>query len=257
MTRFYFRFALLLCVGLGTTTQAASVDSFDSIHPDWVTDRQEPSDGFTSVNFLGDNRLRIGIDASEQSTSGTFYFTEGRKRDYTVADPWSVSADVYIDSAFNTTTGTLVRSDMWLRDSYPDETQANYPIFGFTNASPTDGFNAGAGDRSFRFRAWDSQVGWIDLGLPAQVTFDDWNNLEIVGTGTSFEFYVNGALVHTDLTGSQPGSEDLKSVYLQAYNFGHEDYAVHWDNLEVEAVPEPTGMGLIGLAGLMMVRRRR
>lgn len=246
---------VLFCVT--TTTHAALTDTFDSIDSAWVTDRQEPSDGFSSVFFDGDNRLRIGIDASEQSTVDTFYYTEGRQRDYAVVDPWYVSADVYVSSAFNTTTGTLVRSDLWTRDSYPDESLANYPIFGFTNASPTDGFNPSAGDREFRFRAWDSQVGWIDLGLPSGFAFDAWYNLKIVGTGTTFEYYIDDVLIHTDLTGSEAGSEDLRTIYMQAYNFGHEDYGVHWDNLDVGIVPEPTSLALLSLGGLMLVRRRK
>jgi hypothetical protein len=246
---------------------APFTDTFDSIDPAWVTDRYEP-EAFVVENFAGDNRLRIDIDTSDSAANrpagftSTFYNTQGRQRAAGVSSPWVLSGDLYIDSAFNTTTGQLVRTDLWGRDSNPTEALAAYPIFGITNASPTDGFNPAAPDRSFRFRAWDPQAdplgdGWIDLAVPVGLAFDTFHNLSIESDGASFEYKLDGNTLYTDFTASLPLVGDLQTAFVQAYNFGDGNYSVRWDN--IAAVPEPASIGLVGLAtlGLGLFRRRR
>jgi hypothetical protein len=260
--------ALALPLAVSPLLQAQFIDTFDTINPAWVTDRYEPEQ-FITTFFGGDNRLQITIDSSDSAAnrpsgySGMFYNTQGRQRPGgDLAPVWTVSADLFVASAFNTTTGTLMRTDLWTRDSNPVENNSNYPIFGITNASPTDGFNASAGDRSVRFRAYDSSIGWVDLGMPGGFTFDAWHNLSISSTGSVFEFRLDGTLLHTDTTYSDPLYPNLQTVFLEAYNFGQAgSYSVLWDNLN--AVPEPStyaailGLAALGFVGFRRFRRQR
>ncbi len=238
------------------SVQAAGfTDTFDSIHPDWATDRYDPA-GFNSVFFDGDNRLQITIDDADSSAnrppsfSGTFYNTQGKKRDVAVGTTWTVSGDVYISSDM-VSGNNIRRTDLWTRDSN-EESSAHYPIFGVVRNDDSDPFNPNAASLTSRWRIWDGQVGWVELAAPVT---EGWHNLEIIADGTTFVYKLNGSMVHTDLTASSAGFEDLSTVYVQAYNFGDSDYSVYWDN--ISAVPEPTSLALLGLTGLAVVRRRR
>jgi hypothetical protein len=275
-----FAVALVLA---GSSKPAQGVgyqDSFDSISSEWSTDRYDPAI-FASELFDGDSRLRIGIRQAEAQSnrpsgySGQFYQTQGKNRPGGVPAPWQVSADLYIPSA-NYLTGRPIRTDLWTRDIHPVENNSNYPILGFIHASPTDPFNPNATDMTSRFRAWDSDSGWVGLGLPSWFQHESWVNLKIVATGSSFEYYLNDQLFHTDITGSESGYADLRTVYMQAYNFGYGtddqgaarlgvDYDVYWDNLSVglaqAPVPEPMtmlafGSAVAGLGGYIRRRRR-
>jgi hypothetical protein len=258
--------ALLSFASVQTIAVAAFTDTFDTIDPAWVTDRYEP-EAFVVENFLGDNRLRIDIDISDSaanrpgSFSSAFYNTQGRQRPAGVTAPWVLSGDLYVDSAFNTTTGQLARTDLWGRDSNPVEALAHYPVFGITNASPTDGFNPSAPDRSFRFRVWDANTanGWVDLAAPVGFAFDQFHNLSIAYDGTSFEYKLDGATLYTDATASLTLVGGLQTAFVEAYNFGVGSYTVRWDNISVASIPEPASMLLLGMStlGSLLVRPRR
>lgn len=249
---------LLSCSALSAFAQFS--DTFDAIDPAWTTDRYEPA-GFSSVFFDGDNRLQITVDASGSAAnrpaafSSSFYNTQGRQRAVGTTGAWTLSADVFVAAAFNTTTGELARSDLWGHTG-TTPSGGDYPIFGFTNASPTDAFNAAAADRSFRFRAYDGDTGnWVNLTTPGGFTFDAWHNLAIVSTGTEFRYYLDGSLLHTDAT---TAGNDLMSAFIEAYNFGGAGYAVQWDNAAASAIPEPaTAAALVAASTLVVVAWRR
>ncbi len=256
--------ALLALLGATAPALAQWTDSFDTADSAWIVDRYAP-DGFGTVSFGGDNRLQITVSTADNATnrpaafSSSFYNTQGRRYDLSgYSAPWTLSAQAYLDSAFNTTTGTLARSDLWARDTNPVENQAFYPIFGFTNASPTDGFNPAAADRSFRLRAFDSSFGWRDLDLPAGLSFDAWHTFSISATGSTYEYLFDDVLLYTQPAYSDPGADGLKSAYIQAYNFGGSGYSVLWDN--VSAIPEP-GTYAIWFGGttllVVLIRKRR
>ena len=256
-------FVVLSLAAFPGAAVAQFTDTFDTIDPAWVTNRYPPA-GFASVSFLGDNRLQLTIGQTGSTAnrplqySDPFYNTQGRQRDGGITGLWTLSAQVYVSSAFDTTTGPLVRSALWGHSGTTPEGGA-YMILGFTNASPTDPLNPAATDRAFRFRIFDANFGdWIDLGVPTGFAFDTWHMLTGTSTGTSFEYRIDGALVGTIAT---TAGSDLLSAMVQGYNFGQAgSYSVYWDNVTVSAVPEPAASALfaalaaLGLAGW---RRRR
>ena len=127
----------------------------------------------------------------------------------------------------------------------PVENDAVYPIFGITNASPTDGFNPAALDRSFRFRVWDADTvnGWVDIAAPLGLTFDAFHNLSVAFDGTNLTYKLDGATLYTDTTASDAGFGDLQTAFVEAYNFGDGNYSVRWDNISATSVPEPASAG--------------
>lgn len=253
----------LLLAACPAAGYAQFTDPFDTISPAWITNRYEPA-GFDSVLFGGDRRLQLTFDASGGAAnrpptfSSSFYNTQGRERDGNITGAWTLSAQVYVASAFNTTTGPLASSDLWGHSGTTPGGGA-YMILGFTNASPTDPLNPNATDRAFQFRAFDIGTGnWINLGVPGGFGFDAWHTLSGTATGTTFEFRIDGALVLTQPTAA---GADLLSAMVQGYNFGQADsYSVLWDNVSASAIPEPSTYAFIAAVstlGFAVWRRRR
>jgi len=257
--------AVLTLAALPAAAVAQFVDTFNTIDPTWVTNRYAPA-GFTSVIFDGDSRLQLTIDQTGSTAnrpaifSSALYNTQGLQRPGGIIGDWTLSAQIYVSSTFDTTTGALARSDLW---GHTGTTPAggDYAILGFTNASPTDTLNAAATDRSFRFEAFDGNTGnWFNLGVPNGFVFDAWHTLSETSTGSTFEFYIDGSLV---LTNSTAAGADLMSAMVQGYNFGgvgNYSTSVYWDNVSASAVPEPATDALVGalaVLGLAVWRRRR
>ena len=245
-----------LCVLVGNAAGGAIfTDTFDSIDPNWITDRYEPAmfESIADPTLRNEgNVLRLGVDDADSEAnrpgafSSTFYNTQGRQMNMApgVGPNWSVSADVFIDASWDPANGNSRRTGLWTRDSNPVENDSNYPIMSFLSQ-----------DNDFSLRAWDSLVGWHDLGLSSFNGFDTWNTMTIEATGSSFDYYLNGTFLWSDLTASTPGNEDLSRFFLQAYNFGDGGYEVYWDNVSV--TPTPGTLSLLGIGVLACGRRRR
>lgn len=252
---------LALCV-LPAAGLAQITDTFSTIDPAWIPNRYDPA-GFESVVFDSDSRLRLTIAGSDSAAnrppvySSAFYNIQGRQRPGGVAGAWTLSAQVYVAATFADTTALdpLVRTALWGHTG-TSEAGGDYLIIGFTNASPTDPFNAAAADRAFRFRVFDAEFGdYVDLGLPAGFVFDAWHTLSGASTGATFEYFIDDTLVYSRATAAW---DDLLSAMVLGYNFGQTDgYAVYWDNVTAAAIPEPGAVtALFGLAALVLAGRR-
>lgn len=193
--------------------------------------------------FDGDSRLRLTIDGADSAAnrppefSSACYNIQGRERPGGITGRWSPGADIYVDSAFNTSTGPLVRTALWGHTGTPPE-GGDYLILGFSNAIPTDPLNAAAADRAFRFRTFDGNFGdYVDLGVPVGFVFDTWHTLTGIATGPTLDYYIDGELVYTEAT---VAGADLLSAMIQGYNFGQAgSYSVYWDNVTATTIPEP------------------
>src|SRR6185369_1127654 len=105
-----FILAALALAAFPIAAVAQFADTFATINPAWVTNRFEPA-GFASALFDGDNRLRLTIADTDSAANrpftydSEFYNTQGRQRAGGITGLWSLSAQVFVSSAFNTTTG--------------------------------------------------------------------------------------------------------------------------------------------------------
>ena len=254
--------SLAVLAALPCAVLAQFTDTFSTIDPAWIPNRYAPA-GFAAVVFDGDSRLQFTIDESDSVTnrpvpfSSAFYDIQGRQRAAGITGLWSLSAEVYVSSAFNTTTGPLVRTALWGHTG-TTPTGGDYMIMGFTNASPTDPSNPAATDRAFRFRVFDGNFDdYVDLGVPAGFVFDTWHTLSGTSTGATFEYYLDGDLVYTKATAA---GADLLDAMIQGYNFGQAgSYSVYWDNVTASAIPEPAAGALaaaLAALGLVWWRRR-
>ena len=264
-----FMFIAFNCLPNGVRAQW--VDTFDTINPAWVTDPYAPAE-FQSASFDGDNRLEITIDQTGSSANrpaptytSSFFNLQGDQRPVGITGDWSYSAQVYVSSAFDTTTGQLVRTGLWAQTG-TDPNTGDYAIFGLTNASPTDPLNPNAADRSFRFQVFDGTTAdptsWFDAGVPVGFTFNSWHTLGETYNGTNVEYLLDGVVVYSDPV---TNGADLQTAFLEAYNFGQTDanglnsYSVYWDNaITSSVIPEPSTCALaIGLAALGLARTQR
>lgn len=227
----------------------------------WTTDRYDPASFGNVGAYQGrSNVLGIRIDSSTDLANrpsgfnNSFYNTQGRQTVVTGGAGSVIAADLYIESSWGNATNGYVRSDMWgVMSNFSLTPTLVYPIIGFTNQGGVA-----------RLRVWDGDVGWIDVGTPT--AFGAWTALAIEFTGSSFDFFVDGAMVYSDMTIN--GSTGFSAAILQAYNFADPvlfpgisttAYTANWSNPLGAAVPEPGSLALIAvaLAGLAATQRRR
>lgn len=261
MRRFVCFLVLLLTCAVGKVAQAdVYATSFDQPTDvdGWNTDRYEPS-GFQAIG----GQLRIHINGEEGRPGeyeGAFYNTQGRQRSVSAVPSWTVKACLDVTSDWFSGEQPM-RTDVWARDNNPNENYAWYGIIGLTNASPTDPFNPDAVEVIPRFRVWDDDTptGWVDLDYTSTHQFD--TGQYCLSFDNEGRYYINDELVYDDYYTSDPGSNSLQTIFMQAYDYSSDpfgtrsNYSVYWDSLSV--TPEPTTLTLFGLGAAALIRRRR
>lgn len=260
ISRKFFLSALLSVASLSGAALANADQTFDFNLPVvtgssqaagvWYTDRYAPA-GFSSPDFFdGDNRLLHSISAADSadnrpgSFSSAFYNTQGRKYDLE-AGTVKMSIDLYVPTAWQSTGARM--AGFWGTAVDAVNTVSAYPILEFTSDSATP-----------RFRGFEGDGSWVDLGLPTGFAYDSWQTLEISKLASGeFKYEVGDKSATTLLMG--PGSVEIENVILQGHNSQTGvTYGIHWDNLSTSVVPEPASLALagVGALGLIAVRRR-
>ena len=230
----------------------------------WTSDRYEPASWSNVGSFQGrTNVLGIGInDSTNQANrpgafSSSFYNTQGRQIGVNGNTGDSIAADLFLDANWANANSGFVRTDLWGRSVDAVETDASYPIIGFTN------FGSGP-----RLRVFDGQAagGWVDLTTNLTGLFGTWVAFGIEATTNGYDFFVNGAMVYSDNTLTAGGG--FSRGFLQARNFnstfdgvtGNPAYTAHWSDPVRLAVPAPGTLALAGLALTLLAsagQRRR
>ncbi len=242
----YRRAAMFLTGATALVTLAAAAAGVGALAPgDSVTytpvtfneseltpDRTAPSGGSSVLpNYQGrTNVLEMNVDKDGRSTSGSFYYTEGLKKD--ISGSTAVKADLYLDN-WN---GKDVRVGIWGVGTDGSSVSA-YPIVEFTSA----GDGGYVGWRTFD----DENGGWINHGgVPINIpsSSNGWNTIQIeYNSDTSkFDFVINGVDSGSSVA---TGSTGLSAVIFNQYNYGPDDganYTVHWSNLETGVIADDT-----------------
>lgn len=259
-----FRHLIVALTGIAALSSAAAVQAnqtFDFSTPVvtgatqspgvWYTDRYAPA-GFSSpVSFDGGDRLQQSISAADGASSrpgpfsSAFYNTQGRKYDLEAATV-KMSIDLYVPAAWQSTNARM--AGFWGTGVDNTDAVSSYPILEFTSDSATP-----------RFRGWEADGSWIDLGLPTGFAYNTWQTLEITKLPSGeFNYAVGDKSATTLLMG--PATTEIANVILQGHNSQNGvTYDIHWDNLATSVVPEPASAAMAGVAvlGLLAARRRR
>jgi hypothetical protein len=191
-------------------------------NPDaWYTDRYAPA-SFESVVFDNDDRLLHSIDATDGDDNrtgfdGAFYNTQGRKYDLTTGATKEIGIELYVPSAWENSSRRM--AGIWGTGFDNADAVSAYPIIEFTS------------DGTPRFRGYEGDGSWIDIGLPNNFSYDTWVTLTIkLLPSGEFRYEVGDLSVTTQLHGSN-GTTYLGNVILQGHNTtAGVTYDIHWDN---------------------------
>jgi hypothetical protein len=233
--------------------------SFADVPTGWVTDRYAPTSFVTTPLYQGRSDV-LGITITSAGDlnnrpaayQSTFYNTQGMQHAISGGAGSTLSADLWIDGAWQNSSTGSIRTDVWgvMVNNLPTPSVTAYPILGFTNYG---------GSARFRYYDGDIAGGWTDVGAP--ILYNSWNTLSIGFTGSAFVFSVNGSVVGSDLTINN--STGFSAAIMQAYNFADPsisgatpvDYTAHWSNTPVPDVQNT--IALLGFAFVAALGLRR
>ncbi|MFZ1424399.1 MAG: HYR domain-containing protein, partial [Saprospiraceae bacterium] len=191
----------------------------------YYPDRYPPK-GFALSNFLGADRIKHSIDASDCQScrpggfNSTFYNTQGRK--YDIANAHSISIDLYVPNAWATTGKRM--AGLWGTAFDISNAVSAFPIIEFTSDGGVP-----------RFRGWDNNTGlWVDMGLPTGFSYDNWYTLVIRIVGDKFIYKVGDLVIKTEAF----ATTYIGNVILQGHNTDTPGvtYDIYWDNFRTLGV---------------------
>ncbi len=276
MSQSYRSVASVVCLSAITsfvaTTQSASADYMnDFTNPatasQFSTDRANPG-GF-DVNTSNPGDLTLNVTTADPFGPSSFYDFHGiaTNGEFNAGYGSILSASLFVPA--NWENNVNVRAgDLWARINNPSESNPglhNYPtvgIYHYGGASPTNGpfvslftptINGFDGNPLTDDFILDLTPG--TGGVPA-INYGTYNTLALrLVAGGTVDYLFNDIVVAsiTDPTYDQVGVE-IEQAVLQGWQ-GADDYTVRFGSLSV--VPEPATLGLLGLAGLALGRRRR
>lgn len=241
---------MLMGLAIGSTPATAGVIAFQSFDENpplaiadgpgvWSIDRFAPA-VFESQDFMGDNRLVLGIDGNDLQSS-PFQNTQGRK--FLTPGAQSMSIDFFLDPEFADVDGRI--GGFWSTATDNEGNITFFPIIEFFNG---------------QFQVFDSlqssgSAVFLPVGSPGDfgIDFGDFVNLSFSLSGSDIAFLINGALA---LKLGAGGTEQFANVILQGVNLGV-DRTLVFDNFQAIPVPAPVGLLGLGLLGLGFAARRR
>ncbi len=188
----------------------------------WSVDRFEP-EIFDSQATAPDgtlNTLHHGIDASDGQASG-FHNTQGRR--YAI-HPTSIETEIELFIPADWATSGKRMAGFWGEGFDNTNALSAYPIIEFTS----DAGNP-------RFRGWEDNGTWYDMGLPAGFVYDQWVTLrlQLLASG-EFRYTVKtaqGDLIYNTTTHGVNGSTHLENIILQGHNTtAGVTYDIYWNN---------------------------
>ena len=200
----------------------------------WTKDRATPA-GFEIIND------ELVMTVAGELNDDNHYNTQGMQLD--IVESNYMSVDMWIDSSW-TATGRF--GGLWAVAYNADATRANeYPILEFQNDP-----NGATG-----VAKWESGIGWV-VPPSSQFNMNAFNKFEIMLANNTYEYFVNGNLVHT----AASTSTYLGNIILNGFNTLSADdgYQVRYDNVTYGTVnvSEPSTLAVFALALVGLGARR-
>jgi hypothetical protein len=199
----------------------------------WTPDRYAPA-GFTP-NQTDAGRVGVldeFISASDQTSSrpapynSGFYDFQGRASSLPAGTTY-LAVDLYVPASWSSLNqqdpsgkpanyGSM--ASLWATGMDASSNVSSYPIIGFNNR---------AGSGTGGFQVFDQgKNDWVNVA--GFTGANQWYQLGLGIRAGAIDYYVNGQLMYTDITGT--GTTTLSNVMLQGYNGGN-SYDIYWDNL--------------------------
>ena len=193
-------------------TQAAGV---------WYTDRYAPA-GFETASFDAGNRLKHSISAADGASSrpggfsGAFYDTQGRKYDLGTATD-VIEVKLYIPSDWQASNKRM--AGLWGTAVNASDVVSAYPLVEFTSDGGVP-----------RFRVWEGNGTWVDIGLPVGFVYNSWVTLKLKLLSNG-QFLVSAGSLNYVTKFFSATTVRIINVILQGHNTtSGVNYDIYWDD---------------------------